>query len=281
MMWGRPKVVALHVGTHKTGTTSLQAMVARHQQHFDDQGLYYPKRGRVGDGHHNVAWELNGDDRYDPTRGSLVDLVVELEKSQPRGVLLSSEDFEYLYRRPEELEKLRSELAMLGYRARVVVALREPTEYLESLYAELIKHGLDKDVRTFVTEALAEGGVIFHNWDFRLDYEQLVAGFAAVFGARSVHVVPYDRVDSVGPVLASCGDALRLRVSPIAGWQRFNVRSEPSGVEGVLTPGSAVAQHGDARSSVGRLTPPERAAVEATYGGVVAALVRRFPASRP
>ena len=76
---------------HKTGTTSLQTMIARNREHFREQGLYYPATGQVGvgDGQHNLAWELLGDERFDPEAGSLAGLADELrERRRPRGAHL-------------------------------------------------------------------------------------------------------------------------------------------------------------------------------------------------
>lgn len=70
--------------------------------------------------------------------------------------------------------------------------LRPPSQYLESLYCESCKHGLLGGLDDFVSQALMEGGVLFRNWDFRLNYDQLVSGFANVFGAQHVYALPYD-----------------------------------------------------------------------------------------
>ena len=120
------KIAVMHIGTHKTGTTSLQSMIARNDTYFADQGLFYPTVGRAGDGHHNLAWELNGDERYDPSFGSFDDLIDELRQAKPRAVLISSEDFEYLHLRPESLRNFRRRLSRLGYKTHVIVVLRQP-----------------------------------------------------------------------------------------------------------------------------------------------------------
>jgi hypothetical protein len=100
------KVVVVHIGTHKTGTKSLQSMLGHHSTWFADQGLYYPVTGRLQDGgHHNIAWQLCGDFRFDPANGSLYDLVGELDRRRPPNVFLSSEDFESLYRRETQLAR--------------------------------------------------------------------------------------------------------------------------------------------------------------------------------
>jgi hypothetical protein len=272
------KIAVMHIGTHKTGTTSLQTMIACNETYFADQGLFYPTVGRPVDGHHNLAWELNGDERYDPTVGSFADLTNELRQADPRAVLLSSEDFEYLHLRPESLRNFRRRLSRLGYKTHVVVVLRQPSDYLESLYFELREHGLEEEFDGFLARALAEGGVVFRGWDFRVNYKQLVQSFAAVFGRRAVHVLRYDPIDSVAPLLEACGRLLSLPLSPIAGWERFNRR--PS-VVGASTGGPPEDRDGprSAKAGVQPLTPlteVERDVMHA-FRRSVNDLVRRYP----
>jgi len=223
-----PRILFLHIGTHKTGTTSLQAMVAAHPAHFESQGLYYPRTGRAGWGHHNIAWQLTGDERFDPRAGTLADLLDELRTADPSAVLVSSEDFEYLYRAPGQLSRLRRALDDLGYAVRIVVTLRRQSDYVESLYAELLKHGLKADLDTFVSDALAQGGVSHGTWEFRLIYDQLLDAFADVFGEDSVRAIPYDPDDSAGPLLRHCGELIGRPLSPVTAPERLNAREVPA-----------------------------------------------------
>jgi hypothetical protein len=224
----RSRPVVLHVGMHKTGTTSLQTMIARNREHFTAQGLYYPDTGQVGvgDGQHNLAWELNGDERFDPEAGTIADLAEELRHQRPAAVLISSEDLEYLHDKPDRMVLLRRVLEQVGYSARVVITLREPSEYLESLYYELVLQGRAGEFDAFVTEALDQRGV-FSPGGIELDYARLVGGFAGVFGDRALRVLAYDRNDAVGPVLEACADAIGTPLTGVTGWTRFNVRDDP------------------------------------------------------
>ncbi len=262
----RSRVVVLHVGMHKTGTTSLQTMIARNREHFREQGLYYPTTGQdgVGDGQHNLAWELAGDDRFEPGAGTLADLADELRaRRRPRAVLISSEDLEYLYDRPERLASVRDLLEGLGYAVRVVVTLRQPSEYLESLYFELAAQGRAPTFDTFVTDALEQRG-LFSPGGIALDYSRLIGGFTGVFGDRAVRVLAYDHDDAVGPVLHACGDLLGKRLTTVPGWPRFNVRDDPERARpsGGPLPAPAV------------LDPIQREAVRAAFGGAFDSLVR-------
>jgi GT2 family glycosyltransferase len=273
------RTAVIHIGLHKTGTTSFQSMVARNSAHFARRGLFYPTSGRVLDGHHNLVWELTGDERYEPAAGSLADLTTELRELEPERVLLSSEDFELLHRRPDSLRAIRDRLSRLGYTWHVVAMLREPADYIESLYAELRKQGTAEELDHFVARAIADRGVRFRGWDFSFDYERLAANFAAVFGDEAVHVLAYDRTDSVGPLLMACGALLDLPLSPLEHWERWNDRSAYAAV--ILSDPSGGASRGlsahRAPSLRLTLTPDERTAIDATFGRSVDDVVRRHP----
>ena len=51
------KTLYLRVGTHKTGTTAIQAFVTTHSESFARTGLFVPRTGRIDEasGHHRRA----------------------------------------------------------------------------------------------------------------------------------------------------------------------------------------------------------------------------------
>jgi hypothetical protein len=206
-MFGRRKrgnvqrTLFLHAGTHKTGTTSLQDLMARNARRFRKAGVLYPESGRrrtpVADamsGQHHIAWELNGDARFDPRAGTLAQLLDELRASAAPVAVVSSEDFEYLHRRPERLERLASGVRAAGYAARVVLFLRPQADYAESLYAELVqRHGLDRGFESYLAEIDSAGSFAFREWNFAFDYDVLLRSFEDAFGADALVVRSYNR----------------------------------------------------------------------------------------
>ena len=52
------KTLYLHVGTHKTGTTAIQALLTTRSDAFAQAGLFVPQTGRIDEasGHYNIAW---------------------------------------------------------------------------------------------------------------------------------------------------------------------------------------------------------------------------------
>jgi hypothetical protein len=290
----------LHIGTHKTGTTSFQTMIAQNLAHFIAQGIYYPAAGRARASQANLAWELSGDPRYRPQAGSLEDLAGELRSLKPGAVVISSEDFERLFDKPHQLTKLRSVFDTLGYSCVVVVTLREPCDYLESLYYALSRRALTQSFDSFVADAIEHRAVRFGTRDFPLDYEQLVEGFATIFGQDALRVLAYDSSDSMTPLFDVCSEVVGLPISPLPGWQRHNVADRHEEPAGALDLRSVAA---DTRHRIGRLlsgTSPnsrsaagkrahprrismntsQRQAVNAALGGQVADLVAKYGSGR-
>ena len=86
--------IYLHVGPHKTGTTSVQQwMLDNARVHFSSNGLYYPEPPEWGPGHALLAWDSLG------LHGRKVDPVLlqkVVEDGTRRGaeqIFLSSEEF--------------------------------------------------------------------------------------------------------------------------------------------------------------------------------------------
>ncbi len=179
------RICFLHAGTHKSGTTYLQNFLQSNEYALAVEGLYVPVAGRVSpSGHHNIAWQLSGDARYDPIHGTVSDLLAELSSVSASRACVSSEDFEYLYGSPQALKTFRSRLNEIGYGVKVLFYLRPQAEYAESLYAEFVRHGFTLDFPEFLE--------LFAASKLRKcptsDYSVLLDPFADAFGTDNLIV---------------------------------------------------------------------------------------------
>lgn len=189
--------IVVHAGTHKTGTTTIQIMLGRWDGNSPHPELHVPWSGRYPSpgvaGHHNLAWQLNGDPRFRPENGTLDDLAAEVASRQAPLAVISSEDLEYLHTRPEALERMATTFRAIGYEPHIVLYVRSREEYAQSLYAELVKHGLSSAFADFMNEVRQSGVFTFaQNWVFRFRYAVLIERFSDAFGPRNVVVRPYE-----------------------------------------------------------------------------------------
>jgi hypothetical protein len=126
----------------------LQTLFTRHRAELRSHGILYPATGVISthdaiENQTNLAWELLGHIYFDPTFGSLDQLVDEIGASDCPKVLLSSEEFACLFDQPEQLDRLKECLEGAGYNPRIALVLREPTEIAASLYLTLVSYGLN------------------------------------------------------------------------------------------------------------------------------------------
>jgi hypothetical protein len=235
----------LHVGTHKTGTTSVQHFLSANDRLLAaEAGIYVPRAGRAdgSGGHHNIAWELNDDERFDPARGALRDVLAEIAGQPLRRTCLSSEDFEYLHTRPDALRRLAEGFTGIGFVPQVILYLRPQAGYAESLYAELVRHGLAISFPAFLDAIIATGEYRFNaSWRFAFDYDRLVNAFADAFGTGNVTVRRYDArggdvVCDFLPLIDAVGSRWERRMS---GSRRLNAGLRHADVVRVLEQNTA------------------------------------------
>ncbi len=216
------RICYLHVGTHKTGTTSIQAFLAMNETAFAKAGVLVPRTGRMihawlkylwffwrivpwlplswrvrrpWGNHHNIAWELIGDPHFSHRRGTFAELLHELRKSQHPRAVLSSEDFGFLCAAPAILRAMNAAFAAIGYRVIPIVYLRDQADYAASLYDQLLKKGkVQVSFEKFASTILCERAWPREGrWYNCFAYGELVDAFAAAFGSIVVRPYPNKR----------------------------------------------------------------------------------------
>lgn len=204
------RTCVIHIGTHKTGTTSLQYFLMQQSEELERHGLYFPKTGWYGvvPGHHAIAWELAH--QPDSPGALLNELIAELAAKLPPTALLSAEDFSLLASRARALETFAKELRGIGYSVKILVYLRAQGPFAESMYVERVKHGFIRPIPEFVktvvsTGQYGAGGVLL---PIEFHYSRMLAAFADVFGEAAVHARPYLGVSDVAAIFNDFLDTL-------------------------------------------------------------------------
>jgi len=127
------KKVVLHVGPSKTASTTVQKFLS---EYSGKAPFEYPKWGwtRPDAGHHNLAYQLRNDKRFDPTLGGLDRLSADLKAG--KSLFLSSEDFPIF---PPLVKRLKDVCDKYSAELEVVFFVRDPIARLNSMYTQQIK----------------------------------------------------------------------------------------------------------------------------------------------
>ena len=194
----------LHIGIHKTGTTSIQTLITANAPALASIGIHVPYMGRPVNffktpyvGQHNVAWELNGYTQFQSADGGLAQMADEIARINAPSVLISSEDFEFLHTKPAQIAKMAEMFKELGRDVRVILYVRAQHDYAHAIYNEHSKagHGINpatyfEEIRT--TGAYApRGAVDYYTGVNRFAYLPLIRAFADAFGDDAMIVRAY------------------------------------------------------------------------------------------
>lgn len=197
------KTLFIHIGTHKTGTTSTQEFLRINAQILINHNLYIPQSGTLSKdtGHHNIAWELRSDSRYRESYGNLESLVDELKKITASKALISSEDFEYLINKENALNKIETQLATINWNVVYILSLRNQYDYLSSLHNELSRHEYKVNYIKFASKIIINGKYCCKDgWCFYFNYYDLIERLKSESNSRFI-ILSYDlskSKDSVG-----------------------------------------------------------------------------------
>ena len=126
----------MHIGTHKTGSTSLQQLCDRAASQLREDGILYPKAGRPNShpwAHHILAWSVQQERGFNNLEG-WEKVAQEIRKSGAARVLISSEGF--VRCSVSDIKKIKCLLP--NAKVKAIVYLRNPVDYIISFYKENI-----------------------------------------------------------------------------------------------------------------------------------------------
>lgn len=129
----------LHVGSAKTGTSSIQLMLKKSRKRFLQHGILVPQTGqRTYGAHHRLAHDLAG--LSEGSSDSVEqEFLREISRSSAHTVLMSSENFWPLLSVQHRAERLIDCLGALGFQIEVVVYVRNQPQYVNSSYVQNVK----------------------------------------------------------------------------------------------------------------------------------------------
>ncbi|GAP74587.1 hypothetical protein W04_1103 [Pseudoalteromonas sp. SW0106-04] len=134
------KRLYLHIGTHKTGSTSIQKTCLENKDELLAQGFHYPTSIANSDGNHSaLAWFFMGDSRADNI--DIEAFKYEINNIGAGNLIISGEEFEFM-----GVEDLNQVMEFFNdYNITIICYLRPQHELIRSEYIEWLKQGLTSD----------------------------------------------------------------------------------------------------------------------------------------
>ncbi len=146
------KKIYIHIGTPKTGTTSLQKFLTNNAKQLENHSIYYPLLGRS---YNKMSAYKEQSDLC--INGGILNREKELHKllesfDQSRfSILLLSEECLFLQTKENNFQNNEAIWNLLKkYEIKIIVYFRVSVEYLTSLWQEVIKQGTQKSLHEFL-----------------------------------------------------------------------------------------------------------------------------------
>lgn len=184
----------VHIGLHKTGTTSIQHFLRENRNRLQGLGFYFYHGIHIDQNHVELHAATMRPDRTSTFRmksGLVFDdsylkatckRVNAFLNQIENGTAVFSAEGLSLLRYVDEVEKLAS---IMPADIKIVAYLRNPEDYLRSHANQLSKVGI-----TGITDKTSHAYMASDTW--MIDYEQRLEAYRTTFGQDNVIVVDYD-----------------------------------------------------------------------------------------
>ena len=180
--------IILHVGTHKTATTTLQDTCAANRRRLAAHGVIFPEIGPTNGQHTLVTRWIPLPPRFCDPRPALEhwQALARRHAGGEATILVSSEEFSRC-RPAVDMAELGRLVAPFGRRT-VVCVLRNQLAYLQSIYLQVSQTPGVAGFESFLAEALLTNLATGVQLDYGALYDRLLAGFAP----EEIVFLPYE-----------------------------------------------------------------------------------------
>jgi hypothetical protein len=233
----------LHIGTHKTATTTIQDTFHKNAALLEQHGLIYPHLGKVT-GHHALAYDwLNLPPVYKPQTSSLEGFSALARQYAHRDVtvFVSSEEFSRENKNATvDLAAVRDRLSAFD-EIEVICVLRTQWQFMQSIYLELSRRNNPPRPSKISNPAMNTGMTMGMVVDYNLILDRLEKVFAPeeitlmdfatcgkAQGRILGHLLRHLKIDLSGDALEQVnGGASNVSPHPLATWMA-NIMAEPT-----------------------------------------------------
>lgn len=232
----------LHIGTEKTGTTTLQAFLEVNREALARQGFVYLKTPGLSnsrklvmccmdddqvDEEIELAGIIDPDVRERWRKDFLRDLKEECSTLNPgQTAIISSEHFHSRLTTESGIERLHRLLSDMGFMPQIVVYLRRQDELAASLYNTLIRNGYSQS-KIFPETT---------NLDPYFNYESLLNKWSSVFGKENLFPFIYKKNCIYhGGIVSNFSSFVKIDITEMTVLLNQNVRMSACALEVLRT----------------------------------------------
>ncbi|HVH02381.1 MAG TPA: hypothetical protein VM891_05425, partial [Amaricoccus sp.] len=194
--------IVLHIGTHKTGTTTIQDTLFHNRALLRARGVVYPRIGQVAP-HHNLVTRWIDLPPQFRARKSALENWASLARGWAGGeqtLLVSSEEFSRMLPSAVDFREIRGLVDGFG-RRRVAIVLRNQLGFIQSVYVQVAKSQVFVDFDYFVSQCVRSRFATGLALDYNLLLDHVLAGFSR----DELVLIPYEAsVAGEGLVGAFC-----------------------------------------------------------------------------
>ncbi len=195
------KSIFLHIGTKKTGSTTIQNFLCHNQKKLYDLGFDYPTEfsekvktaksygmmglPQSGNLHEIFINWMEGDENSPP----IENLASQIDADINKNIVLSSENFYFFAFNKKDLVTFKETLSKKfpNHNWKIIVYLRRQDEYVESLYSQEMKDGC------MTTKTSSEDYISNKEFELTLNYQSFLNVYAELFGKENIIVRPYEK----------------------------------------------------------------------------------------
>lgn len=219
------KKLFLHIGFHKTGTSSLQEYLNQNREALQAHNVFYPESFKSHfPGNVDLSWAFNKSPPAwstvnDENKEFIFDFYKQqIENTDCDNIIISSEDFVLLDTQPSTIQNIKD--YFVEFDVQVIAYLREPIDFMASLYCHAVR---SRSVAFSLKKYIAEV------YSFRsADYSLRLLPWTRVFGKENIIVKKYEPSEFVNnSLMCDFFDAINIELTLENTLKRANVGVHP------------------------------------------------------